>query len=319
MSKLPKNFGVDIKNFKEKPQDWKFGASPLGVKEINPEADWSLFLPTNELQHFSWGDSFGCVSFSALNCLETLHKFKYSETLNRSDKYTVVSSGTTKSGNTFVKVGDSIRKLDGTVSEQEYPAQANSWDDYYSPISDSLHQKGLLWLNEYEINYEWVSPPFSEQLMQALKVAPIQITVYAWEKPKIVDGDEIYQRTDKINNHAVMLFAYEKDKYWFIFDHYDKTIKKLAWDFLIGYAFRYSIEKTLEPIKITDYMFKFIKLETASTVYAANPVNMTCKALDSEDDYFNLTDDHVWKQIETVTNDELAKYKLLGKLYCFNR
>lgn len=318
ITKLPDNFGVDLKNFEKKKKDFIFGGrTKIASETINPSGNWTYYLPIAEYQKYPLFDTMACVTFSALNCLETLHKFKYNEIINRSDRFTAKMSNTTKNGNTFTRVGDSIRK-DGSVDEEVWSGQdILDWAVYYMDILQNIKEQALTWLTGYDIKYEWVVP-FKDQLKQALQSAPIQVTVYAWEEPKIINGVEVYQRTTKENNHAVMLFDWNEIG-GVIFDHYDETIKQLSDDFFFGYAFKYDINKILEPIKIKDFMMRFLKLPQQSTVYAACNATMTCKAINSGEDYFDLTEDYEWLGIEEVSQEELAKYKLLGTLYAFSR
>lgn len=288
-----KNLGIKIR--KPKKQDFRFGALSEDAIELNPSGDWTDYLPDKELQHFDWGDTLGCVTWSALNSLETLLKFKYGIDINMSDRFTAKMSGTTKNGNYLTKVGDSLRH-DGFVLEENYPSEATSWDDFYKEISEEIIQGGKDNLKRFEIFYEWVSP---FRLEEALKVAPIQIVVHAWERP--VDG--IYQRTDKGLNHAVLLYNSTPD-YWEIYDHYDNTHKKLAKDFKIGYAFRYSINKI---------NMKFKKEKDNSAVYLIKGDEAI--AINDAQDYLNLEAD--WSNVEEV--DKIAEIKVNKKLYTFIR
>jgi hypothetical protein len=43
-------------------------------------------------------------------------------------------------------------------------------------------------------------------------------------------------------NHAFTLFDYKLNEYWVIYDHYDISIKKLAWDFRFGGSMKYTLD-----------------------------------------------------------------------------
>ncbi|MDA2921717.1 hypothetical protein MYX07_00440 [Patescibacteria group bacterium AH-259-L07] len=296
--KYPKNFGLIIEE--PRPSDWQFGVSAIDETPINPSGDWSNFRPAIEYQHYPNFDTMGCVSFSALNCLETLHNFKYGKIINRSDRFTVVASETTIKGNTFVKVGDSIRKLHGTIDQGRWTFTGTTREQYFGIIPQVLFDEGLDWLNFYNVNYEWAHPPFAAQLMQALKTAPIQVTVYGWENP--VNG--IYQRTERINNHAVMLFNYKEGEWWEILDHYDIDVKRLAWNFHFGYAFRYNINK----IKL----MKLVRVPKFSTVYLV--VNNIATPIGNEKIYQKHFNDPEWKLIEIISKEDLTKHKIVDKM-----
>jgi len=233
------NYGVRIQ--KKRETDYLIGGSSLDETKINPSGDWSAYLPLKEYQNKGL-ETMACVSFSALNCLEILLNFKYKENINFSDRFTAKTSNTTKKGNWMTIVGDSIRK-DGLVLESDYQSVWTNWDDYYQTIPDDALSKVI---KNYKINYEWIVPTNQDGLTEALKIAPIQVVVHAWDNQ--VNG--IYQRTEKPLNHAVVLINAVPGQYWEIFDTYDAVVKKLAWDYKIQHGFKYSITKNkMEFIK----------------------------------------------------------------------
>ena len=207
MSKY-KNRGVLIGK-----RDTDFMAGALGAltyEEINPSGDWTKYLPTGEKQratHISGGqlETYACVSYSALNSIETQIKFLAGRELNFSDRYTAKMSGTMTNGNYFYKVADSIRK-DGCVAQEDWPSNgAYTWDTYYSEIPQSVKDKGLKFLEDYEISYEWI--PFSKaEMLKHIKHAPLQIAVLN-------------------NTHAVLNFLTTQDIYKY-FDSYEPYIKE---------------------------------------------------------------------------------------------
>lgn len=284
------NKGVIIKP--KRRTDYRFGA--LNENIVNPSGDWTDYLPANEKQNRGV-ETMACVTFSALNCLEILHIFQYGYEVNWSDRFTAKMSGTTRRGNWLTSVGDSIRH-DGLVLEKDYPSVWTSWDDYYKEISTEIINKA----QKHQVNYEWIVPSDSDGLCYALKVAPIQVIVHAWDKA--VNG--IYQKTSKPLNHAVTLVNAVYGEYWEVFDSYDNFIKKLAWDYIIKHGFRYSIKKN---------NMKFLKEKGKPAVYLikggeAIPIN---DALD----YLNLEAD--WSAVEEV--EEIKQTKVNKRLYTFVR
>ena len=249
--KLPKNFGLlERERF---DTDYVMGGSITKIgnlTELQANGQWEKYLPKPEMQNSIWMDTYGCVTFSATNCLEILYKRKWNETINISDRFTVVASDTTPNlGNYFYKVADSLRKYDGAVIEKSY-----AWDrsreakvlvpEYYKPLTSTLRAEGKTYLNRVKIQYEWVNQDNVADLLYALKYAPLQISV---KLVKPVNG--IYPRTNIRPNHAITLYGYKLNEYWMAFDHYQNTYKKLAWNFKFGAALKFSIEK----IKQLDY------------------------------------------------------------------
>jgi hypothetical protein len=184
--------------------DWIAGGiSGIQYEVRNESGDWTPYLPSTENQSFDGGDSMACVSFSANNCVETQIKFLTGQEINLSDRWLAKLSGTTKQGNYLYVVADTLRKY-GAVKEEEWPAlPVFNWDDYYAPIPKHIVDKGLQFLSQFDIMYEWVD--FSkESLIKHLKHAPLQVV---------------------FPNHAVMGFYCDKDILRY-FDTYAPYIKE---------------------------------------------------------------------------------------------
>jgi len=288
------NYGVRLQ--KKRETDYIIGGSSLDETKINPLGDWTVYLPLKEYQNLGV-ETMACVIFSALNCLEILLDFKYKEKINFSDRFTAKMSNTTRRGNWMTTVGDSIRK-DGIVLEKDYPSVWTSWEDYYKIIPDDILNKAI---QDYKINYEWIVPTNQDNLTEALKIAPIQIIVHAWDKQ--VNG--IYQRTEKPLNHAVVLFNSVPGQYFEIFDTYDYVIKKLAWDYKIQHGFKYSITKN---------KMEFIKEKNKKAVYLLKGREII--PINDELDFLNLQIN--WSEVKEVENIN-AYIKVNKKLYTFIR
>ena len=226
----------------------------LGGLTVEPSLlssrNWSSYLPQFEHQKdYQYGfDTYGCVSYSGLNCLEILMKKKYNLDVNFSDRFTVVSSDTIPDlGNTFVKVANSIRN-DGILLEGRLPFDAETKWEYYKEIDPETKRRGELVANNYDIRYAWVgwNGVSNEVLYQALQYGPIQVTVKAWGAP---NKSGVYDYVDYDTNHAVTLFKMDKDGTKWIFDHYNEAIKELDPRFYIGAGLQYyvDIKKKLNP------------------------------------------------------------------------
>lgn len=245
--KLPTNFGL-LESDVQFAKDWRMGGISGTEKHvIRADGDYSDFLPEIEYQAGVYFDTMACVSFSALNCLETIAKSR-GIMWNKSDRFTAKMSGTGKRGNFLRNVAESLR-THGVVDEEEWEfpqAQRQpvfDWDDYYSEIPDTVRMDGLKLIQNWDIKWEWVR---MDQVRDALKYGPIQVTVKAWPKPlsngMYDDGGSIYR------NHAVMLYKMT-DEYCLIFDHYSKTYKKLVPDYDFRSAMQFSLTR-----KTTDGM-----------------------------------------------------------------
>ena len=235
-----KNFGLIPENDLGPTDDRDFvlgTATETKKIVLSPERDYTFALPKVELQYGYGFDTGCCVTFSALNTVETYVKARYGLDWNKSDRFTAVRSGTTIYGNSFGVVAESIRK-DGLVDEAQWPwtPDINTWDKYMAPVSPEVIALGRKNASQVDLKHEWVGWGGSntELLWEALLYGPQQVSVHTWGK--LVNG--VYQRfenAEKIpTNHGVMLFGGEYGKSWKIFDHYDKSIKTMAWDYYFG-------------------------------------------------------------------------------------
>lgn len=214
--------------------------SAIVYEEVNPSGDWTVFLPFGESQSGVYGDTFACVTFSALNCLEIQLK-KQGISKNFSDRFSAKMSGTTRAGNYLQKVADSIRK-DGVVDEDKWPwdprgnSPAFDWDEFYKEIPVDVKGLGTSFISGYEVQYEWV-PTDLASLKKALKQAPLQIVTKVcsgWNNPPVAG-------CGFGSGHATTLYKID-DAGFHIFDHYEPYGKVLNHDYVIAYAMKYVIK-----------------------------------------------------------------------------
>lgn len=163
-----------------RPTDYIAGASPLGFEVRNESGDWDAFLPSGENQWSNRGDSMSCVSFSAINAIETQEKFLTGSAPNYSDRWIAKMSNTMRNGNYLWAVADAIRKY-GLVLEEDYRSPLSyTWDEYHADIPpaklEELLAKGKEWLKKWSISYEWVTPT-EANLELHQKHAPLQVTI----------------------------------------------------------------------------------------------------------------------------------------------
>lgn len=185
------------------------GSLPYEVK--NESGDWLAYLPSGERQSNRNGDSQACVTFSALNSIETQQKFLTGFADNYSDRWTAKRSETMPNGNFLWKVADTIRK-EGLILETDYPAPSTyTWAEYHAdiaePLASQLVAKGKTWLENWGIGYEWINL-LPETLIRHLKHAPIQAVFPA---------------------HAVMIYKFDpKADVLYYLDSYSPFLKARA-------------------------------------------------------------------------------------------
>ena len=248
--------------------DYILGAKQLPTTILQKGGQWGDFLPAFEPQRKK-KDVMACVSFSNLNCLETLHYRILGIAYNRSDRFTAKMSNTDPyRGNSMRNVAESVRK-DGTVKESLWSYEnITSLSQYYKTIPNSIIQKGKDWLKEYSIGYEWIFPSFlsipqkQQQLMKALQYSPIQVSIYAYGKQK----GGIFIEENKKHNHAVVLYGYKKGEYWKLFDSYKNEFKKFAWGYNFKYSLRFSLTKINNKIMIIE-LYKDSNHHKTKTIY----------------------------------------------------
>lgn len=239
------NYGL----IEEKPSlsDLSYG---IGEKHILSESrDFTNFLVKKEYQrdYKNNYDVSGCVTFSMLNCFETLLLRNYGLSVNFSDRYTVVASGTKPSiGNSISKVFDTIKRL-GVVEEEWYPFESETLDEYYKKIPEHITRRGELIKNSYDFQIQWIGweGVSNEALYDYLQYGPIQVTLRAWGA---TNAKGIYDYVRKDTNHAVMLYKMDEKGNKWIYDHYEKSIKQLSPEFYIKSAAQFYVSiRTLSP------------------------------------------------------------------------
>lgn len=234
--KTKKNFGLIEEEIAGSPILGAF----IPREILQPSGQWDLYLPEIEYQRFAWGDTMNCTKYSQYNTFETLLKRKYNETWDFSDRFGGKMAGNTHEGNSMSWTFQSDVN-NGFLSWLMWREESLSWDDYYKPIPQKL--KDLALENKKYLKYEmeWVRPSI-EELKEALKYSPLWVAVYAYGKK--VDG--VYQRIEGyMPNHCVMIYGWDEDGNWKVYDHYLGNERRLlAPDYIIGYAANIFITKT---------------------------------------------------------------------------
>lgn len=160
-----------------RPTDYVHGlVGSLPYEIRNQSGDWTDYLPSTERQSNRNTDTMACVTYSLLNVIETQIKFLSGKDSNYSDRWLAKMSGTTTTGNYLWKVADTVR-LKGLVPQELWPEPADyTWDSYYSDIPLEIQSKGLEFLKNWTIAYEWIELT-PESLLKHLKHAPLQVVI----------------------------------------------------------------------------------------------------------------------------------------------
>lgn len=231
---MSKNFGFKFEP--SAPEDRVFGFSQTPYELLQASGDWTTYLPKKELQN-TGVETFACVTFTILNCVEILIKRKYGLERNYSDRFLAALSETKDGGNTPKKVAQTLRKR-GVVKQELYPFEVNSFAEFYQALPPNLKAIAQEFLDEFDFQYEEVRND-PEEIRKALQSSPLGISVSAWYKN---ENGRYYFPEGARNNHFTTLVKMT-DTYKQVFDTYDNVIKDLEMNTNHLVIQRYHIER----------------------------------------------------------------------------
>lgn len=257
MKNLTVNTGLIVG---ERPTDYRFGStSPIKHEVRNSLRDWRPFRSRDERQNMNPEDRMYCVTGSATNIWEQQANWMLANNLWPEDalkfwkdngyivdgkfeisrRFTAKMSKTTREGNYFWKVWDSIRKHkdgsgDGVVPDSLYPDDKSlSWDEYYQEPSDELKALGKESLKYFDLLYESISGISMAEMLRSQELAPLHFgvtTFCGWNSEVPVCGHA--------PNHAVDNDHIRDDHSYDIFDSYDPYSKHLPKGYTIPICYR---------------------------------------------------------------------------------
>lgn len=257
MEDLSKYHGVIIEPLSD--TDFIAGAtSPLKLELRNQTYDWLQFFSAGERQSFAWGDSQGCVSFTAVHHLVATQlnwmltngllpkatvdflkgangqqvSYIVDGKINLSERFIVSLSGTTTQGNSAQNVLQAIRKC-GIVPESSCPNDGPTSREEYMTVSAGAKSLGEESLKYF--TFFWQSVP-KNLIKTYLVQAPVMIFTAVcpgW------GGTSVIQACQQEIVHATGVYAVDfMSKNFRIFDQYTPFEKTLAAAYLIPYAFQ---------------------------------------------------------------------------------
>lgn len=235
------NHGFQIAQLKN--GDYVFGDQKLGDAPINPTGQWDAWLPPDNIQNRDGFEPFCCVSEATLNCVKTLINQEYP---NTDDSFAVrflasISGTYAKEGNDPNTVAEALRK-NGCPDETVWPFAVSDLATFYETIPDTVKTDAIAVFAEYAFGHSWLANTIPQTMMAALTYSPLAVGVYAWQQ----DATGLYiSPPGAVPEHCVMVYGYEENVAWHIFDSYDPTHKRLAWDFTFYGAKRFTLHKQL--------------------------------------------------------------------------
>lgn len=135
--------------------------------------DWTGYLGQSESQHSQACDSFACVSFSAVHCLESQIQFLTGQVVKLSPRFLAAVSHTTTEGNSFQAVFNAIIQY-GICTEDTWPVPfgtAWTWAEFYATPSAEAYKEALFFKNQFIIALQANTSPV------ALSSAPLWVEV----------------------------------------------------------------------------------------------------------------------------------------------
>ena len=284
----PMNEG--IRKVEQLPTDWIAGDIPHQDLKVK----WGDYLSDPEVQYDPRFDSMGCASFSLTNVIETqlnyhLAQGNFSKPIlnlynsmgviqndkfNFSDRFVVVGSGTTESGNTMQKVIDFVRK-NGFVSEGAWPfSQTMTHDDFFTSIPQEIYAKAKKIKWTMNIAYEWSITEQTKQqdrlslAQNALQHAPLWFAI-----PICPTYKESVALTCPMTTPQHCVECYGIDTTYQICDQYNPFLKKLALDYPVLWAMKVVVTPR-NPITLTRNLFFGCSgddVKTLQTFLGVNP------------------------------------------------
>lgn len=238
------------------PEHYVFGASSLPFEILQSDCDWQPYLPDKEYQSKFGKESYACVIFSLLNCIEILIKRKYNITRNYSDAFLAELAHTRKnSGSSPQEVCELLRKM-GVPKESDFPF--DNWLENNAQITEAFYKTALEFLDEFTFGHEFV-PSKHEAITLALTSSPLMVSVYAWEK----NGKGLYYRPDGMSDvHATTLVYQRIDEFRRLFDTYPdsngEALKDYDWNSMPMIVKRFHIELKKKATSISLWQ-RFLK------------------------------------------------------------
>lgn len=209
-------------------KDYEF----LGGSVLNPKGDWTPYLPKKEMQASRF-ETYACVSFTVLNCIEILIRRQFGEEINLSDRFLAVASET-KGGNTPRKVCNTLRKM-GVCREEEYP-YPDTYEEFFRDIPKDIKDKAKRFKKTYKVTYWTVK---QKDIKKALQSSPLLVSVPAWYQ-----RDGVFYRPDGVkDNHATTLIQENT-----VFDTYDQALKTIDLEHTVIKAFKIEKRKSFWDI-----------------------------------------------------------------------
>jgi len=225
--------------------DHILGASGPDFEVLSEDGQWSNYAPNPELQRNRFGDTFMCVSFSNNNVHEFILQKRYGDIVDWSDIFLGKGSGTVRGQGNGKRTVAEWKRLNGFVQESDYPyTQDMTLDQVFAPIPTTILQKAKQNLEIYTFLYKWLSGNSKENILGGLRLSPVQVDVSGSYRTNS-KGYIVWDKNNPVYSHEVVIFGYEKDECWYVFDSETMQFIKFDWSYPFGGPMIHSVKKKM--------------------------------------------------------------------------
>lgn len=256
-----KNLGVLIAP--PKPTDYVVGGV-TSIKIDRVVTNWSTYLPSVESQRNKVTDFLDCLTMSGghkiemqLNYLMSTNQM-WDEALNFfrnngfikdglfsiSKRFNAKMNGTDLLHGNYANAVAENYRVTGFVPESLWPTtDAMTWDEFYSPIPESVIDmaKKSLWF--IQMQYQWVD---KKNIPEQLKGSPIQPSAEVcagWDS-----GQVVQKCSGQPLAHATVIYGQDELGNYLDLDHYPPYLQRLSSDYELPLNVQYYL--TLKPVTL---------------------------------------------------------------------
>lgn len=249
---MKKKYGLKLRPVSSKA--YKFLGGQVPVEVLQPDMDWTPFLPEKEFQNLNMIEPYACVPFTILNCAETLIKRKYGLDRNYSDRFLATVIDTRKGGCDPEDACEFLRKI-GVPLQEEWPfdESINTTEKFFAKLPPKLYEIAQEFNKEWIFMYD-VVPSVPSEISTALTCSPLLGSVYGWKRRP----DGLYYRPKGYrDNHATTMFYLKEGEFRRYFDTYENPhIKDVEWGTVPMRVVRFWITKRITQEVRPKFSFK---------------------------------------------------------------
>ncbi len=225
------------------------GAVQLKGAVLRPDGQWDAYLPAPENQSRDGFEPYACVSYAIKHAVEILIRQEFGELDQYSARWLAWATGTeAKQGNDPWTVCHFLG-TSGDVHEADWPYDSQH---FYDTPPQTMYTLAKEFIAKWNYDNQWV-PATQATMMDALTRSPLTVAGFAWAQ----NAAGLYYWPDgAISDHYFIVYGYDPNNYWKVFDTYENNYKQLVWD----YPFIQLKEHTIHAnVVVPSYFDKFVQ------------------------------------------------------------